>query len=56
MACMLSMASAPGVGVGHSGKRVAVGACRGQQLVARRGRGRGCVVEGEGGVRAGHGL
>ena len=57
MVHMLSMVSVPGVGVGHSGKRAVAGAHRGQQLAACRGQGQGAghVVEGEGGVRAGHG-
>ena len=37
MVRMLSMASVLGVGMGYGGKRAAVAARRGQQLVARRG-------------------
>ena len=39
---------APGVGVGHSGKRAAAGARRGQWLVARRGQGWGLGARGRG--------
>ena len=54
MVRMLSMASAPGVGVGHSGKMAVVAARRGQWLVARRGRERGTGVRGRG-IRRGEG-